>query len=133
MGDSIWDSSETEMDLIRKESAHREEAIQKEQERIEKEANMERGKAYTDSALGQQADTLVEFLGYIKALAVKEHPDSWILHERGVWDALKKYIHKCFTNSTDERATEKQITEKVKEIIGTRERSFDKIKEYFTV
>lgn len=132
MDSSVWGSSDSEMDLIVKERERREEEIQKEELRKRREKEIEEGVHFAESSIGFHADKLVMFLGYIKGLTVRESLTTWIEEEKKVWDALKRAIHTYRMEGTDAKAAGIEIIKTIDRVIETKERSIDRIREYFS-
>lgn len=130
MEGSIWDSTETEMDLIRKETEQREDAIRTEKEREQKEITIEKARKYTENALINHTSLLVEFLGYVKGLAVRKDLANWIEIERRIWDAVKRRIEEGIINKEKEEEVGNILAERITTVLERREDSLSRIEEY---
>ncbi|KAI5135695.1 hypothetical protein NEAUS05_2140 [Nematocida ausubeli] len=133
MDSSVWDSSDSEMDLIKKESQIQEERIQQENIRIKRKSKIEDARIFTENALQSHRNTLVMFLGYIKTVALLEDKSVWVKNEKRVWEAIIHAIHMDMMQGIDESTVGKSISNKIMEIVKNKKKSIDEIKGHFKV
>ncbi|EIJ88012.1 hypothetical protein NEPAR06_1039 [Nematocida parisii] len=131
MDSSLWDEDGAEMDLIKKESLQREKQIENEDIRTKRESEIEKARIITESALEAHSNTLLMFLGYVKAVAMKEDRSIWIESEARVWNAIKQAIAKNIEEGTEKERFGEIISKKILEIVESRERSIASIERQF--
>ncbi|KAH9385878.1 uncharacterized protein NEMAJ01_0774 [Nematocida major] len=128
---TVWGSSDTEMDIMERDSLQREDAIEKGEIRLLREREIEEARAFTEDALRPHADRLAAFLGYVKALSVRRRGSEWVSAEKSVWDEVKTAILRHWEVDTSPEEAGEQIVRAMDKILSGREQSVEKIAEAF--